>query len=398
MRQRFPNRSQTGSGVYYLLNRSEKGVQKSSTAVEASGTTLLTSNPNYRVQVTKRQNASTSYSRYRVNSWTPVKLDTETVSLPSKGVSSALHSFPIWATGAVDPTVDAIALARFKRELRNIGDTFKALPPIVEARDLHTTVVGMINLTGRFVQGLQAKKGIFRSKRAFIRYAQDSWLTYSFGISPAVRDAANLASSIYSYVSRVDQPNVRIAKGASGYRIGGTMRASSPVLADGFGGSAKALIYNQSVVHYVAGVNAPLRSSNDYGIFDHLGIVPSQIPAALWELKGLSWIVDYFSNMGDFIDDMFYVPTVNMVYLNKTTVDRLNCYTLVDLLIPKDANPGYNVTRASNLGGRFDSVQVSRSIVGALPSTGFRIKTMSEIGKPEYAIGRILNLVSLIKR
>jgi len=358
---------------------------------------VLNSNRNYRVNIVKGSDASSAYTRTHLKAWKPAEYISASLYKPTKSLSSAYSSLAgVVSSSGGSASYDAIALERFRKAIRSSNDSFKLLAPLAEARELHTTISGMMNLTGQFLHTVVNAKRALRRPKDFRRFAQDAWLTYSFGISPTVRDAQALGQSIASYISRRDR-SVRIARGYSYNYNSLSLVYSSPTVASGFTtGNIKISGSTNRTVNYVGGYDYNVASSNDYSIFDHLGFTPDQIPGTAWELLGLSWVVDYFVNVGDFIDDVFTATPAKQKYLVRTVVERTDASYVDD--IKWGGGTDYLIVNRVVKPGVMSTVSVTRTLLATLPSATLRFRTMSEIGRPAYAVSRILNLASLLGR
>lgn len=128
-----------------------------------------------------------------------------------------------------------------------------------------------------------------------------TWLEYSFGLQPAMQDIKGLLS-VFAH----DNDDSRRSK-ARGH--GYSEKAIGPVLADNpnFGGYMPAQIYRNVYLRcriiYRAGL--AWTGAAPFGTIDRLielsGFRMREFVPTLYELIPYSWAVDYFSNLGEFI-------------------------------------------------------------------------------------------------
>jgi hypothetical protein len=148
----------------------------------------------------------------------------------------------------------------------------------------------------------------------------------------------------------------------------------------------------------ITGINTEMLPSN-WSFSDQLGLGMEYLPGVLWELTPFSWIVDYFTTIGAFLDDQFVMPPGMTSYI---VVDRkYHCETSSSASNAR-ANPSYMVSSPSG-GGGITCDAFTRSILSALPHAAVRFKSFQastpDKNKTEtsnYAVSKLLNLVSVI--
>lgn len=365
-------------------------------------------NPNYKIQLAQKQDASTYYHR---NGY----IWSIGTAITTRGMNYAVDvddafdfqrfgvfsgSFPNY-----DPALQDLALTRLKRKLKKQVGSFESLVPIAEIRDLRTTFRSVCKLTttaltdflaikkaygrtaGRSGNHISTWSGTQRQLAEIRKRASETWLTWNFGLRPLVSDIKDITNSIASYLVRQDYP-VRLTSSAvrdwtTGYQGGGTT-----------GSSAASLSYDIHMHHklsyrYIAGMNLRLSSANNYGVADHFGLdLPSVIPAA-WEATAFSWVFDYFTNVGEFLDDAFYSPpgdtkyvVVNLKY--NVSITGSSYHVLF---------PGW---KALTSPGRhaIEYYEFWRFPQAQLGHVGLHFRTADNIAS--YGISKILNLASIL--
>lgn len=359
------------------------------------------SNPDYKQVIAKGGDATNPYYRRRC-SHTPERLSGQswsaayavdpawpyTVIGSDLSVGRALGPFHSVFSGDDIPTRD-LALARLKRKLSSHTKEFQALVPLAEVRDLRTTIVGAANITMALVKDLVSFKKRMSFKDAQ-QHAADAWLTWSFGIAPTLGDIENLQQSIATYLNANDYSVVLTGAASKEWK--------SRVAYENIGAlvNANAFFYNDChhtlSYKYTAGFNLDIRSANNYGLSDHLGFDWQQLPSVLWELTAFSWIFDYFSTVGAFLEDTFSSSptTTRYVCLNRRYVLEGTTNGLYK------ETPGVNckVIQQTNIPGPFKYFSFSREKLTTLPTRSLRLKTVDEIGA--NAVNRLLNLTSLL--
>lgn len=352
--------------------------------------------PDYRVRIARKQDASTDYVRAGY-SYTPSFLRGTTLTRTtldrwdSKGF---FLSTPSSAAVAVpeDSSVSDLALARLKRRLASNIGSVEAFAPIAELGELRRTIRGSARLTIYWLRELIRIKKT-RGRSAATAGAQ-AWLNFNFALAPLVRDTDSILRSILHYMEMENRT----------IRVTGT--ASRDWTTDGGGGVYTGLYgaprRESSSVRYklsyrwIAGINWNLRCSNNYGITDHLGLGLDEIPATAWELTGLSWVVDYFSNVGNYLSDTFVVPpglTQYVVRSKKLTVE-VSTTNRYELIKPFGSDPQYTVLSQHFVPGYLTYERLDRTKHAALPRTGLHFNSADQIAQSE--VKRLLNLASVL--
>lgn len=357
-------------------------------------------NPGWRDRIAKRVEAGSAYSR-KVYSITPGVIVGTTKTLPT-GVTAnyVIESFSRTQSVFISPQVpissDAAlqnrALERLKSNLRQQTSSANVMAPLAEARELHGLIHQATSFTYKFLQSLvEIRKG--RTRRA-LNLAQDSWLGWNFGIAPMLHDIDDAGKAVSAFLARQDS-SYRIkgsahTDGKSSYT--GTYLGTSPY-------GAQTLVtgdcHYRLKYQYIGSFYSRVLSANDYSVFNHLGIDLTQIPATLWELTAFSWMGDYFANIGKYLDDMFYCPPGNLVYLSLTRNLEVTCsHFASQRIIPGNPNNVF-FTYAGTGAATVKIKDVSRSVLATLPHVGLRFKSLDEVGA--NAIPKLLNLVSVCK-
>lgn len=344
-------------------------------------------NPNWKVKVAKKQDASTPYQRSGGTAWS--------TSLVGSGVSASnryefFGNDPPPSPPAIIPSDSGyknLAITRFKRKLgKSIGQA-ALQAPIAECRELH----GLIRqATSIGTRALQTLIDIRRTKgKSALRFAGDTWLGYSFGVSPIISDINKSIVSVQDYLSRDDHFQ-RITASATKEWHTLTRNTRSVQYA-----GCTNVNHDDRELHllqyrYVGGVDLKIRSGNNYTAVDHLGLGVDNIPGTLWELTAFSWLVDYFSNVGAYLDDIFYTLPGDLRYLNLDTRYMYKGYRKPT--VHNCSGQTYWLTTAKEGGTEYYNFK--REVLAALPHIGLRIKSRDEIGL--YGVNKLLNLASIL--
>lgn len=351
------------------------------------------SNPDYKVKIARRLNATTAYDKTWgscFSAWIAGDTRTKT-AFPNRfviGTNSAriLGKTPTSFPYATDSTVADIALKRFKSKLQTHIGNVEALVPIAELRELRQTIGGSVRLTTTLFESLMDIK---KSRgQSALKHASEAWLTWNFGFKPLIADTKAIVDSINDYVARSDH-TFRISSGYSQGRIQDNNVPS--LMAGAFGSFVRqhGNIKHSTSYQYIGLFKFNLRSSNNYSLATHLGLnVPALISVA-WELKAFSWVVDYFTTVGAFLDDAFTVTPAS-VYLLENRKYTCDGYSTFEHL---PSNGDTTVLKSNSTSATWHYGEFSRRSLTTLPHRILRFKSADEISKG--SLNKLLNLFAV---
>lgn len=195
-----------------------------------------------------------------------------------------------------------LALTRYYSHLASVRNKFKGLvftgelPELLRA--IHHPAKALRNGIGSYLTYL--KRGARLPRRKRLPFVRKTWLEYSFGWRPLIADVDDAIQSFYR--SKQVQPLFDMVSG-SGQE---DFVEETPHLIDLGGGFQ--LFYSQrnEVSRYVKyyGVTSSYGqgSANTHGG----GFNPVEFVPTLWELIPYSFLVDYFTNIGDIVSSWSY--------------------------------------------------------------------------------------------
>lgn len=349
-------------------------------------------NPNYQNQINRGQDASTFYYREfhdLVPGWYQAETYQKQPSYTIRGFRKEKGPLGVFPTSfdVNSSSLSAQAAVIMRRKLRQFTGSTNAITPTVELRDLRKTISSAVNLT---TSAMKTLIDIKRTKgKSAVKYASDAWLTYSFGISPTLATIDDISESISKYLSREDVTTKDFAYASETWKSRTYNQGTGPFGA--FVQSTGDFIFTRSC-KITAGFKVNLRSSNNYGLGKHLGLeLGSLIPTA-WELVPFSWVVDYFSNVGEYLDDTFAVDFgPQSVYIVENM--KLICIgSIRHTVVPSSSSTRIISCVQSPTEFRYTAFQ--RKPLTALPKAPLRLKTTDEIG--HHAITKLLNLASIL--
>lgn len=368
-----------------------------------------TEDPDWKVKVLKRQSATGAFDRLRLKS-SSISASYFYSGKPSngrfsyKGYCVNRHNIDFtnyYGEIPSDLTLRDQALARLKRKINDHNKNFSLLVPLAEIGELRGSLKAAAYAT---IDMLKALIDIKRTKgKSAYQYAAHAWLTWSFGIKPTLNDVSDLLESIDAFIMRQNTAALRETGSARKtynlptYRIGTNLGYG--VVSGITVGALGDLSYR-----FTAGFVPQLQAGNNYGAAAHLGLgIPELVPVA-WELTAFSWVFDYFSTMGAFLEDVFTSRSTSTIYVCEGKKYVVVGSATID---PPQAAQDHTVW------GDFHSQQqkfelhyVSRTPLNAIPLRQLRFKTPKEItglsgelgdfNQVDKAISRVLNLASVL--
>lgn len=356
----------------------------------------------WRVKVAKHQNAGTAYTNRTWEYVVPHYHRATGISSNASGdqfhydVTNLELSFHGDAgIGTTDNALRDLALARLKRKLSGKLGGANLLVPVVELREMRGLIRTLAESATKFIKAFATVRKT--GGKSVHRLMQDMWLTWSFAIAPLIGDTIAAAEAIAKYLDLPTDMH-RIRGTASKRWLSGRHIVSGS--SAGWGWDTQVAVVNNLQYTYTAGIDFSLITGNNYGMMEHLGFTDiwGQLPSVAWELMPFSWVFDYFTTMGAFLEDTFELPSGSTKYL---TLSRKYTAELDEFrnLVENPNQVGYMnfiLMNQVSLPGHLKYVDFDRTVLTSLPHRALRIKSLDEIGV--NAVNRLLNLCSLVKR
>lgn len=382
--------------TYELINDSRNAkpsitnIRTTNSYGKGSELRVTNTNPNWKVQLAKRIDATTPYFIER-HTVIPGRVEAETFqrqswyTIRADHSSTVLGSIPTSFT-LTDNLLASQASAVMKRKLRSSIGQVNGIVPVVELREMR----GMLRSTVKSATTLVSTLlDIRRTKgRSAGRYASDVWLNFSFGIAPTIGAIQEVSESINKYMTRKDRVLKEFAFAKTDWKTGTYYSGTGP-----FGCYLRSygdFQWSRSC-KLTASFVYQLKSANSYGLSDQLGFTKENIVPAIWELVPYSWLIDYFTTAGSYFEDAFSADFGQSIYITsnfKLTVSGDISHRVVPF--SRDVNLIHVVTRNTH----FRYFAFNRSSLSNLPRAPLRFRSFDEIG--HNATNKLLNLTSLL--
>jgi hypothetical protein len=359
------------------------------------------SNKDWKAKVARRQDATSNYEMARFQ-YRPLGWFADSVSRVGNVAVVTAHATNRSVLGynsinsADDSAIMDLALSRLKNKLNGNIEQVKLMVPVVELREMRDMIHASASMATDLVNALVKIKKT-KGRSAF-KYASDAWLNFSFGVRPFVSDMNNIADSISTYLNNKSGGFTKVVHG-SATKQWISNETQGAVHLYGFDTLNLFEGLNTLSYRYVAGVNFNFLTANNYGISDQFGLNFESLPSSIWELIPYSWLIDYFTTVGAYLDDTFVLPPGSTIYvsLNKRyTLEGALRYNRIerpnDGIQARIANEG--PPYKANQRPFFKYIYFSRTALSSIPHRSLRFKTADEIGKS--AVNKLLNLTSLL--
>jgi hypothetical protein len=278
------------------------------------------SNPNWRMQVKARTNAGTTASGYKSKNSLPsfwaVKRTVSDV-YESRGVCGMSSAYDI---GVTIPSNAADSRARVKF-LQNYLNSRQSFQSGVFLGELRETLHMIRHPALAFRKGLDVYHGAVKERLRRITNERvkksivgGTWLEYSFGWTPLISDIKSGMKALAETLSGKYVSNILSSQDSDD--LGFQTNFVDTPLIGGLGLKAVTQFHTVVTVRYKGGLYSGI-SYYPGSIRENWGITWSQIVPTIWELIPYSFLVDYFSNLGDVLTVMSNGP-VSLAWGNKT--------------------------------------------------------------------------------
>lgn len=181
-----------------------------------------------------------------------------------------------------------------------------------------------------YLETVSRKGKRIKGRRPLERMVKDTWLEYTFGWKPLIRDTQDIATALAERVELMRPPkvplyaseSVQLPLSVSGTQVGDT----AFVGAYSFNYRYKVMEVEKEASYRVKGAAKTwVASTSSRALF---GLNIEDIAPTIWELIPWSFALDYFMNVGNIINSLSY-PSADVVYLVSTK--RYRCITRIDL-------------------------------------------------------------------
>lgn len=329
----------------------------------------------------------------------------ETVSQsPSQHyVRTTTHTGPLpvieYGAGRVtclSPVMDTTAAenrasAAFYKKLRSqtvifSGPTF--LGELTETLHmLHRPAAALYGSANGYLDALSKAKRA--SPKHWLKTISGLWLEHSFGWKPLINDVFD-ASKAYRSLGKPRQKIIS-AGAADTKDTTSSLTWGNGIYAAGSSGatrhSVSSISRDTTIVRYKGKLQAQVEMTqwDNWALF---GFTPSEFIPTAWELLPWSFLVDYFTNVGDILASSI-TSTNNVVFVNKTVIRNRTFYGTIRPATLPNSNPATTVQNIGSCGFNAKRRTVTRSAGVSVPLPTLHFET-------GLSDGQLFNVAALL--
>lgn len=172
--------------------------------------------------------------------------------------------------------------------------------------------------TGLFLDRMARQKAK-QNKRQFSKTLADSWLEYSFGVAPLIKDITSIAEAAQNMVV---EPHLK-RESFTGFAEKATSDLRSGVTPFGLNTYYSRDVIDRCKAIYTVGVRPEVLRANNAleAVIAQGGFNLNEVLPTAWELLPWSFLIDYFSNIGDVISAATTSMT-NVRWVQLTTIEE----------------------------------------------------------------------------
>jgi len=278
------------------------------TTVKRTGTGC----PGWRKKIKNGENATTNldwsncellgYSAGSINvDWFSSFYQKDAFDRVDGAISHINEPFGPGATQQSLTAVDNQALRKFLNRIQAYRTQFQGMIFFGEG---HKTLAMIRNPAAQLRQGISQylrslSKGPKLTKTQLLRVAANTWLEMAYGWKPLIFD---IESGIKAYSSLGKKIQTREIKSSYKDDLSGSSSQSSVAVGGFCYAKQTSTQHTTGSVKYYGKIKDSVSVLPDDHIMRHFGFTPEQFIPTLWELTPWSFLVDYFTNIGEILD------------------------------------------------------------------------------------------------
>lgn len=215
---------------------------------------------------------------------------------------------PYNPTPLLQTSADNLALKRYYDHINSVNTYFSGMVFAGELREslalIKSPARALRNGISSYLSFVK-KRGPGKTKRKRPSFVRDTWLEYSFGWRPIISDIDSAIKAFY--LSRAARPIFEMVKGTA---------EQNKLLSYGQSSSSYSMFtwaWDNKITESAYTKYFGIQFSNGQGVSDahKYGFHPAEFVPTVWELIPYSFLVDYFTNIGQIVSSWSYRFLVN---------------------------------------------------------------------------------------
>jgi len=304
-------------------------------------------------------------------------------------------------TASISSTfVDNLARARFYARLREVNTQFSGLVALGELREtvkmLRKPAAALWDSANRYIDALRKRKRV--NPKGWIKDASGLWLEHSFGWLPLINDVHD-AVKAYHRISEKPRSKIISVGMKKSYDRSRELDGSweGNIVRKELGGCtfyADTRLYEHVAVRYKGKITARVVAPrwDNWALF---GFTPREFLPAAWELLPWSFLVDYFTNVGDLITANC-TSSANIAFVNRTEIHFTDHQAkfLLDAKETARTAWAFNNGKLESSYGSGGSCRYTRRTVSRSPNSGIALPTFQ--ASWDLSDGQLGNIAALL--
>lgn len=177
--------------------------------------------------------------------------------------------------------------------------------------------------TWRLIRRVDSMKGLFRrDPGAYGDMLSNAWLSWSFGVKPAMQDVQELSNAIEK-MRQLQQADTVAIRGTGRHRTVQTVALNQTTPYMDFSVHDVYLARDYSVRYRGAIRALPM---GDAQLLSHFGFTPEDIVPTTWEMIPWSFLVDYFVNVNEKLESLRWA-TADIAWMQRTIRNSATRFT-----------------------------------------------------------------------
>ncbi len=297
------------------------------------------------------------------------------------------------------------ALVRILSKIRNERSHLNGLSFAGELREtihmLRHPYAGIAELMNRHLTSLgKRKRGLSASnpkhRTKLVDIVASTWLETSFGLKPLIQDTKDIAEAIARY-EELPPKRSRLKAHGDVTSVQQTTPTIGVITGTRIGWSRRATTETTYSRQYIVGMSSELTA--DYTanrrLLTTLGFTPENFVPALWEVLPWSWLVDYFSNVGNILEaSCTNTSAVTWICQTDRTFSRTTNVTDVNVQVTNNQIASLSGVLKGIVGSSLGSTKVVRRTVTRTIPASLGVPTLS-FSYPS-SLGRLANLSAVL--